>query len=86
MTVDHLKMLHTAGGKGKLSRLTVGQRALQRGCCVRGVRALASSVRCAGGVLGESEWKLSYVLSGIWDFLLLDKIHGMASSWNVLQG
>lgn len=35
MTVDHLKMLHTAGGKGKVWCLTAGSAALQRSHCER---------------------------------------------------
>ena len=79
MTVDHLKMLHTAGGKGKVSCLTVGQQPC-REAAERGVHSRAFGAQCAVGVLGESEWKLSYVSSGIWDFILLEKICGIAST------
>lgn len=82
MTVDHLKMLHTAGGKGKVSCLTVGSAEQPcREAAVRGVRTLALGVQCAVGALGESEGKFSYVSSGIWDFLLLDEICGVASTF-----
>lgn len=59
MTVDHLKMLHTAGGKGKVSCLIVGQQFCGE-AAVRGVRAQAFGGQCAAGVLGESEWKLMF--------------------------
>lgn len=58
MTVDHLKMLHTAGGKGKVLCLTVGEQ-LCREAAVTEVCVLAWGVRSAVGVLGESECKLS---------------------------
>lgn len=69
MTVDHLKMLHTAGGKGKVLCLTEGRQREER-----------VPFRLVCGVPGERsekrEWELSPVSSGIWDFLLLDKICG----------
>lgn len=43
MTVDHLKMLHTAGGKGKVPCLTVGQQPCGE-AAERGARSLALSV------------------------------------------
>lgn len=72
MTVDHLKMLHTAGGKGEVLYLTVG-------CLEKGARSLGCGVQCAVVGLGDSEWEVSCVSSGVWDLLPLDKSCGIAS-------
>uniref|UniRef100_A0A8C3PRM3 BHLH domain-containing protein n=1 Tax=Calidris pygmaea TaxID=425635 RepID=A0A8C3PRM3_9CHAR len=71
MTVDHLKMLHTAGGKGK-------SRVPGRGSA-RGARPLAFGPRCAAGAPRDSAWRLFSGSSGTRDFLL-DKICSMAGT------
>lgn len=79
MTVDHLKMLHTAGGKGKVPCLTVGQQPCGE-AAERGVRSLALSVQRAVGVLGESGWNSPMFCQEFGTFLLLEKICGVAST------
>lgn len=55
MTVDHLKMLHTAGGKGSF---------------VSGssLHSLVFVVQCVVGVLGGREWESCVLLGtgGLW--------------------
>lgn len=79
MTVDHLKMLHTAGGKGKVPCLTGGQQPCGE-AAERGVRSLALSAQCAVGVLGESGWNSPVFCQEFGTFLLLEKICCIAST------